>query len=166
MRIKYYKISTSNEYIHWNKYPQQERQYHIGQGFSWLLQKIGNDGQKNIKEKERYSNYEFKNNSNYFNNITNVIGNNKSHFFFKINNREPMKEEISDISNSKISKQHKLPKVRNKRKTVEQIPLIDDKNDILNNFMDNSNSLMIMKITKKNINGNFILIKYLTSNIK
>ena len=77
-----------------------------------------------------------------------------------------MKEEISDISNSKISKQHKLPKVRNKRKTVEQIPLIDDKNDILNNFMDNSNSLKIMKITKKNISVNFILIKYLTSNIK
>ena len=152
------KISNSNEYIPWNKYPHQERQYHMGQGFSRLLQKIGNDGQKNINEKERYSDYEFANKSNYFNNITNVKGNNKSHFFFKINNRETMKEEISDISNSKISKHHILPKVRNKRKTMEQIPLTDDENDIRNNSMDNSNSPKIMKITKKNISGNFILI--------
>ena len=41
---------------------------------------------------------------------------------------------------------------------MEQIPLTDDENDIRNNSMDNSNSPKIMKITKKNICGNFILI--------
>ena len=36
-------LSPTSDYLPWNKYPPGERQYHVGQGFSRLLQRINND---------------------------------------------------------------------------------------------------------------------------
>jgi len=149
------KISTSNEYIPWNKYPQGDRQYHIGQGFSRLLQKIGNDNNKSVNERKEISSENDLTKTSYFNNLTN-LKNNNSHFFFRVNNREAMKDELAD-TNFKHIKTYKLPHLKNKRKKNPNIPLTDEENDINNNSMDNSNnnSPKIVKIKKKSIIGQF-----------
>ena len=145
--------SPSNEYLPWNKYPQGERQYHLGQGFSRLLQKITNDTQKNSYERKELS-PENELSSNYFSNMPNIKGT-KNHFFFKINNRENMLDELTE-DKSKYNKKNKLPQVLNKRKRNELVPLSDDEND-RNNSMDNPNSPKILKITKKNMNKDLYL---------
>ena len=148
-------ISSSNEYIPWNKYPQGDRQYHIGQGFSRLLQKIGNDNNKSVNERKEISSENDLTKTSYFNNLTN-LKNNNSHFFFRVNNREAMKDELAD-TNFKHIKTYKLPQLKIKRKKNPNIPLTDEENDINNNSMDNSNnnSPKIVKIKKKSIIGQF-----------
>ncbi len=149
------KISTSNEYVPWNKYPQGDRQYHIGQGFSRLLQKIGSDNNKNFNEKKEFSSDNDLTKTSYYNNLTN-LKNNNSHFFFRVNNRETMKEELAE-TNFKHIKTYKLPHLKHRRKKNANIPLTDEENDLNNNSMDNSNnnSPKIMKIKKKSITGQF-----------
>ena len=147
-------VSTSNDYVHWNKYPQAERQYHMGRGFSRLLQKIGNEKiQSSIEKKDMSSDNELTK-TNYFNNMPNIKGNN-GHFFFRINNRETMKDELVETNNSRYKKNHRLPNLKNKRAKNENIPLTDEESEIKNTSMDNSNSNSpkIMKITKKSIEG-------------
>ena len=148
-------VSNSNEYIPWNKYPQGDRQYHIGPGFSRLLQKIGNDNIKNINEKKEIFSDNELTKTNYFNNLTN-FKNNKSQFFFHINNKEALKEELSD-KNFKHIKNYKLPNLKNKRKITKNVPLTDEENEENNNSMNNSNnsnnSPKILKISKKRITG-------------
>ena len=151
------KVSSSNEYIPWNKYPQGERQYHIGQGFSRLLQKIGNESQKNFVEKKEIASDTELSNSLYLGNMPNIKGNN-GHFFFKINNKNNLKEDTPEhkLNNSK---RYKLPNLKNKRKKNVNVPLTDD-NEVNNNSMDNANnnSPIILKIAKKNIGGNFTIL--------
>lgn len=150
------KVSSSNEYIPWNKYPQGERQYHIGQGFSRLLQKIGNESQKNFVEKKEIASDTELSNSIYFGNMPNIKGNN-GHFFFKINNKDNLKEDSPEhkLNNSK---RYKLPNLKNKRKKNINVPLTDD-DEVNNDSMDNANnSPIIMKISKKNIDGNYTIL--------
>ena len=146
-------VSTSNDYVPWNKYPQGERQYHIGQGFSRLLQKIGNESMKNISDNKEIVSDNDITKTNYANSMVNVK--NSNNFFFKINNRETIKEALID-NLPKFIKKNKLPNLKNKRKQNENIPLTDEENDLKNNSMDNSNnSPKIMKITKKSLQGKF-----------
>ena len=148
----------SNEYLPWNKYPQGERQYHVGQGFSRLLQRISNDSAYrnfNYERKEISSDNEI--NNNLYNSMSNMKGNN---FVFKINNRETMKEDFNE-SNIKPTKKYKLPFVHTTKKrnnSIDNLPLTDEENEKEqidnnnNNSYDNSNSPKIVRITKKRIN--------------
>ena len=147
-------LSTTNEYVPWNKYPQGERQYNMGQGFSRLLQKIGNDNSKYSPEKKEISSDNEYTKTNYFNNMQNIKGNN-GHFFFRVNNRETMKEELAD-NNFRYIKKYKLPNLKNKRKKNDNLPLTDEENELKNNSVENpNNSPQIMKITKKSMDGKF-----------
>ena len=148
--------NTSSDYIPWNKYPQAERQYHIGKGFSHLLKKIGND-YFNLNEKELNTDMEIGNIKN-FNNSTYIKGNN-GHFIFNSINRETVKRDIPDKA-FKITKGYKLPNVKNKRRQNDNLPLTDDEDSNNNSTIKlTTSSPKIMKITKKNISGNFIDIK-------
>ncbi len=117
------------------------------------MQKITNDTQKNSYERKELS-PENELSSNYFSNMPNIKGT-KNHFFFKINNRENMLDELTE-DKSKYNKKNKLPQVLNKRKRNELVPLSDDEND-RNNSVDNPNSPKILKITKKNMNKDLYL---------
>ena len=51
-----------------------------------------------------------------------------------------------------------MPNLKNKRKKNINVPLTDD-NEVNNNSMDNANnSPIIMKISKKNIDGNYTIL--------
>ena len=107
-------LSPTTDYLPWNKYPQGERQYHVGQGFSKLLQRIGNDSTfRNFNNEKKEFSSDIDLNSNLYNSMSNIKGNN---FVFKINNRETMKEDFNE-NLFKLNKNYKLPKVlNNKRK--------------------------------------------------
>ncbi len=148
-------LSPTTDYLPWNKYPQGERQYHVGQGFSKLLQRIGNDSTfRNFNNEKKEFSSDIDLNSNLYNSMSNIKGNN---FVFKINNRETMKEDFNE-NLFKLNKNYKLPKVlNNKRKKnnhiYDNLPLTDEDNDKDNNrSYDTSSSPKILKITKKKIN--------------
>ena len=151
-------LSPSSDYILWNKYPQADRQYHMGQGFSRLLQKINNHNDKNKIDKKDLSSETELSSSLYFNNMPNIKGSN-GHFLFR-NNKEPIKENIIE-NNFKYNRNYKLPNVPNRKKIVENIPLTDEEEDRNNKSMDNNNnnSPQIMKIAKKKINGDLLKFK-------
>ena len=86
--------------------------------------------------------------------MQNIKGNN-GHFFFRVNNRETMKEELAD-NNFRYIKKYKLPNLKNKRKKNDNLPLTDEENELKNNSVENpNNSPQIMKITKKSMDGKF-----------
>ena len=148
--------NSSTDYIPWNKYPQAERQYHIGQGFSHLLKKLGNDNFNLNDIKEKYTENEL-GYSNNFNNSSYIKGNN-GHFIFNAINRESLKRDFPD-KGFRLTKGYKLPNVKNKRKKNENLPLTDDEDSNSNSLVHLTNSPKIMKITKKNVTGNFIDFK-------
>ena len=150
-------LSPTSDYLPWNKYPVGERQYHVGQGFSRLLQRINNDsGFKNYinEKKEFYNDNDI--NSNLYSSMSNIKTNNN--FVFKINNRETMKDDFNENIFKKYQNQKsKLPKVfnnRRKKNNFENLPLTDEENDKEkeNRSFESSNSPKIMKITKKRVN--------------
>lgn len=154
-------LSPSSDYISWKNYPKGERQYHMGQGFSKLLQKI-NEQQKNNYERTNLPSDPELSSSMYFNNMPNVKGNN-SHFLFKP--KEPSKENINAYT-FRFYKKYKLPNVTNNRKKLDVIPLTDEENEnekeLNNKSMDNksnSNEPQIMKIAKKKITGDLLAYK-------
>ena len=152
------KMSASNDYIPWNKYPQAERQYHLGKGISRILQKVGSNFYRNEK-KELFSESELTTTSNYLRNMTS-LQNSNGHFFFRPNNKETLKEDLpneNNNNNNRYIKNYKLPNLKSKRKKKVNIPLTDEEND--NNSMDNlNNSPKIMKITRRSIEPEFELI--------
>ena len=151
-------VSPSNEYSIWNKYPQPDRQYHMGQGFSRLLKKINNYNDKNKHDKKDLSNDTELGSSIYMNNMPNIRGIN-GHFLFRSNSKEPIKDKIIE-NNFRYNKKYKLPNVTHKRKIIENIPLTDEEDERNNKSMDNTNnSPQIMKIAKKKINGDLLSFK-------
>ena len=153
-------MSPSNDYSYWNRYPPSERQYHMGQGFSKLLQKINNDNPQNALERKDYLSEIELNSSRLINNISKIKGK-KGHFYYKVNDKENMKEEI--VENSfRSSKKYKLPVVNNKKKKIENIPLTDEENEENKENNNNSmieiitNSPVITKIKKKKLNEDLI----------
>ena len=147
-------LSPTNEYLPWNRYPPGERQYHIGQGFSKLLQRINNDsGLKNYNNEKKEISLENDINNILYNSMTNINGD--KNFVFKINNKENLKENLKE-NIFKLNKKYKLPKVfytnrRKKNSNIENIPLTDEENDADKSF-DSYNSPKLIKITKKRIN--------------
>ena len=148
-------MSPTNEYLPWNKYPMGERQFHIGQGFSRLLQRINNDPvlKSFSNERKEFQPDNDLNNSNMYSSMTNIKG--KKNFIFKINNRENMKEDFKEKI-IKLNKNYKLPKVysnrRKKNYNLENLPLTDEENERINKSYESFNSPKIMKITKKKSN--------------
>ena len=150
-------LSPTNEYLPWNKYPQGERQFHVGQGFSRLLQRISNDiALKNFNNDKKDFSQDNDINASLYNSMSTIKGN--SGFVFKINNRETMKEDFNE--NIFKNKKYKLPKVfsnrRKKNTSIDNLPLTDEEKERESNSFDNSNSPKILKITKKrphNFNG-------------
>ena len=147
-------LSPTTDYLPWNKYPPGERQYHVGQGFSRLLQRINNDPvfkSYNNEKKEFYPDNDI--NTNLYSSMSNMKGNN---FYFKINNRETMKDDFNE-NIFKLHKKYKLPKVFNNRRkknsNLDNLPLTDEENEREkeNKSYESSNSPKIMKITKKRI---------------
>ena len=151
-------LSPSSDYLPWNKYPVGERQYHVGQGFSRLLQRINNDsGFKSYinEKKEIYNDNDI--NNNFYSSMSNIKANNN--FVFKINNRETMKDDFNEnIFRKYYIQKNKLPKVFNNRRkknaNLENLPLTDEENERErdNKSFESSNSPKIMRITKKRIN--------------
>ena len=147
-------LSPSNDYLPWNKYPQVDRKYHIGQGFSKLLQRINNDNSlKNFNNEKKESLSDFDISNNLYKSMSNIKE--KNIFTFKINNRENFKEDFNE-NILKLNKRYKFPKVfHNKRKKniiLEDVPLTDEENNNDNKSFEYSRSPKIMKITKKKIN--------------
>ena len=158
--------TPSNEYSIWNKYPQPDMQFHMGQGFSKILQKIGsyNEKKNTNTKKDLYSDIELSS-SSYFNNIPSVKGFHQ-HFLFNRRINEHKKENIIDRT-FRDNKKYKLPNVTPKMKQ-ENIPLTDDEDNINNlsvhNQKDNTNdnknnSPKIIKIFKKKIRSDLVSIK-------
>ena len=147
-------LSPTSDYLPWNKYPPGERQYHVGQGFSRLLQRINNDPIfKSYNNEKKEFNPDNDINTNLYSSMSNMKG---SNFFFKINNRETMKDDFNE-NIFKLHKKYKLPKVfanrRKKNNNLDNLPLTDEENEREreNKSYESSHSPKIMKITKKRI---------------
>ena len=171
-------INPSNEYISWNKYPQQDKIYRMGQGFSHMLQMMTSEFVKSIgnAEKEndndltsRSNNLALNNNLTFDKNIINSDNNERkqSASVLKINNKEQISDEmLKKINNynlysSKGKAKIQLPRVLKFKKKlklkndgVSNIPVSDDeytgRNDSIERegFKDNT-SPKILKILKK-----------------
>ena len=153
--------SPPNEYLPWNKYPQGEKQYRIGQGFSKLLKKLKGNIEDNNKiekiDKNKILDSSIDNDrSNKF--LVNSM--NSINDFIKINYRMASKEEKGIAINLK---KYKLPRViesfRRKQKSVDMIPMTDDEKENEEAIIEKEievNSPKILKITKvKNDNEIF-----------
>ena len=171
-------INPSNEYISWNKYPQQDKIYRMGQGFSHMLQMMTSEFVKSIgnAEKEndndltsRSNNLTLNNNLIFDKNQINSDNNERkqSASVLKINNKEQINDEmLKKINNynlysSKGKAKIQLPRVLKFKKKlklkndgVSNIPVSDDeytgRNDSIERegFKDNT-SPKILKIMKK-----------------
>ena len=170
-------VNPSGEYLPWNKYPQQDKIYRMGKGFSHMLQMMTSEFVKSIgnaqKENEVDStprnngiNSNFVLDKNTFNkndNINNNQGERKqSASVLKINNKEQFndlkKVNIYNLYSSK-GKKLQLPRVLKFKKKLKLrngngVPVSDDelsrRNDSVekDHFIDQT-SPKIMKITKK-----------------
>ena len=149
-----------NEYLAWNKYPQGEKQYRIGQGFSKLLKKIRNSEDIDKKNKFLENSFDYDGSNKLMVNSFNTNMNDN-----KANNKE---EKLLSINNKK----YKLPKVvenyRKKQKASETIPISDDEKENEKTFVENENkknSPTILKITKiKSENEQFRNSETITNN--
>ena len=170
-------VNPSGEYLPWNKYPQQDKIYRMGKGFSHMLQMMTSEFVKSIgnaqKENEVDStprnngiNSNFVLDKNTFNkndNINNNQGERKqSASVLKINNKEQFndlkKVNVYNLYSSK-GKKLQLPRVLKFKKKLKLrngngVPVSDDelsrRNDSVekDHFIDQT-SPKIMKITKK-----------------
>ena len=162
---------TTQEYIPWNKYPQGERIYRMGQGFSHMLQMMTSEFVQTFEHNEKEGKDNFNNNninlsienesnnnnksmnkvntnSNINNNIFNT--NEKSLIGARINNKD---EFYRTGGRLKLPKMKKFSKYI-KDKFDESIPVTDEEKDNIklsgekiNKF--NPESPKIMKIVKK-----------------
>ena len=170
-------VNPSGEYLPWNKYPQQDKIYRMGKGFSHMLQMMTSEFVKSIgnaqKENEVDStprnngiNPSFVLDKNTFNkndNINNNQGERKqSASVLKINNKEQFNDlkkiNVYNLYSSK-GKKLQLPRVLKFKKKLKLrngngVPVSDDelsrRNDSVekDHFIDQT-SPKIMKITKK-----------------
>ena len=160
-------VNPSGEYLPWNKYPQQDKIYRMGKGFSHMLQMMTSEFVKSIgnaqKENEVDSFVLDKNTFNKNDNINNNQGERKqSASVLKINNKEQFndlkKVNIYNLYSSK-GKKLQLPRVLKFKKKLKLrngngVPVSDDelsrRNDSVekDHFIDQT-SPKIMKITKK-----------------
>ena len=157
------------EYIPWNKYPQGERIYRMGQGFSHMLQMMttefvktfGDNNNINYNSDSEINNLNIKSYKNSSNNTnTNTFlfnSSDKSFSGMKINNKEQIKDDALNFYRTggkiKLPKMKKLTR-KNKDKLEESIPVSDEEKDYVGDSVDkphpiNTESPKIVKITKK-----------------
>ena len=160
--------SPTQEYIPWNKYPQGERIYRMGQGFSHMLQMMTSEFVKTLEHNENnsFANFNSDGEINQNNNKQNKNTNTPSVFYsseksfsgMKINNKEKLKDEAFNFY--RTGGKAFLPKVKkykkkNKDKSIESIPVSDEERDGAGDSVEKfktpiiTESPKIMKITKK-----------------
>ena len=139
-------INPSSEYISWNKYPQQDKIYRMGQGFSHMLQMMTSEFVKSLGNAEKDNGDELSSRSNKTLALNNNLTFDKNLFntenderkqsasVLKINNKEQISEEVlKKISNYNLhssrgkGKVH-LPRVFQFKKKLKL------KNDLTNNI--------------------------------
>ena len=157
----------NQDYIPWNKYPQGERIYRMGQGFSHMLQMMTSEFVQTFEHNEKdtkdnnninlsiendYPSFNNKSVNKAFNSINNnnniLNQNEKSLIGARINN----KEDFNRTAKFKLPKMKKFTKY-SKDKYDENIPVTDEEKDNVAISMDktnfNSEQPKIMKIVKK-----------------
>ena len=158
----------NQDYIPWNKYPQGERIYRMGQGFSHMLQMMTSEFVQTFEHNEKdtrdnnninlsiendYPSFNNKSVNKAFNSINNnnnniLNQNEKSLIGARINN----KEDFNRTGKFKLPKMKKFTKY-SKDKYDENIPVTDEEKDNVAISMDktnfNSEQPKIMKIVKK-----------------
>ena len=167
----------NQDYIPWNKYPQGERIYRMGQGFSHMLQMMTSEFVQTFEHNEKdtkdnnninlsiendYPSFNNKSVNKAFNSINNnnniLNQNEKSLIGARINN----KEDFNRTGKFKLPKMKKFTKY-SKDKYDENIPVTDEEKDNVAISMDktnfNSEQPKIMKIVKKK-SKNFIYFKF------
>ena len=161
-------VHPSNEYLPWNKYPQQDKIYRMGKGFSHMLQMMTSEFVKSIGNAQKDSDNEFTSRSNGKNpNIVIDINNHNIHnrndninlninerkqsaSVLKINNKEQFNEEaLRKINNynlysSKGKGRMQLPRVFNFKKKLKLrnssgIPVSDDERSRRNDSVEKDN---------------------------
>ena len=157
--------TPTQEYIPWNKYPQGERIYRMGQGFSHMLQMMTSEFVRTFEHDTNNNstvnfNSDSEANQNNKPNANTLLyhSSDKSFSGMKINNKEQIKEDAFNFyrTGGKV----KLPKMKKntkkgKEKFDESIPISDEEKDYVGDSVDkitspaNTESPKIMKITKK-----------------
>ena len=171
-------VNPSNEYLAWNKYPQQDKIYRMGQGFSHMLQMMTSEFVKSIGNAEKETEIDLTSRSNnlainpnlIFDKSQLVSDNNErkqSASVLKINNKEQINDEILkkinnyNLNSNKSKGKVQLPRVLKFKKRlklkndgINNVPVSDDEYTGRNNsieregFKDNT-SPKILKILKK-----------------
>ena len=148
-------VNPSNEYLPWNKYPQQDKIYRMGKGFSHMLQMMTSEFVKSIGNAQKESDHEhtprnsglnhnFVLDKNTFNKIEknnlNNLNNNErkqSASVLKINNKEQINDEVLkkignyNLYSSKGKGKMQLPRVLKFKKKLKLrnengVPVSDD----------------------------------------
>ena len=171
--------NPSNEYLAWNKYPQQDKIYRMGQGFSHMLQMMTSEFVKSIgnAQKENDIDLTARNLIRHSNNVLleknqlSVNDNSErknSASVLRVNNKEQVSEETLkkingyNLYSSKIKGKIQLPRVFKFQKKLKlknednNIPISDDEYTGRNNSVERdgnkdhtSASPKIMKILKR-----------------
>ena len=130
--------NQQNEHLFWNKY---HGKYHIGQGFSKLLNKLNSNS---ISNKPNDDNKKINLNSSFEN-----LSMNKNDNLKLLNKMTSMDENSKPYAMN--LKKYKLPRLiesfRKRQKSTDLIPVSDDENEKDNSELD-ENSPKILKITK------------------
>ena len=170
--------SQPQEYIPWNKYPQGERIYRMGQGFSHMLQMMTSEfvqtfeqhGDKDSKENinlsiENDSNANSKSANKIFTNLNTGNTSNNNNNIFNINEKSLIGARINSKDEFyRTGGKLKLPKMKKfskfvKEKFDETIPVSDEEKDNVASSIEkgiiNTESPKIMKIIKKKAKNTF-----------
>ena len=159
----------NQDYIPWNKYPQGERIYRMGQGFSHMLQMMTSEFVQTFEHNEKDTkdnnniNLSIENDYPSFNNKSvnkafNTINNNNNNNILNQNEKSLIGARINNKEDFNRTGKFKLPKMKkftkySKDKYDENIPVTDEEKDNVAISMDktnfNSEQPKIMKIVKK-----------------
>ena len=168
--------NPSNEYLVWNKYPQQDKIYRMGQGFSHMLQmmtsefikSIGNAQKENDNDLSK-SYLKYSNNLMLERNQLNINNNNfnterkNSASVLRVNDKEQINEEILKkisnyhLYNSKVKGKIQLPRVFKYQKKLKlksednNVPVSDDEYSARNNSLDREGIKDIINSTSPKI---------------
>ena len=170
-------VHPSNEYLPWNKYPQQDKIYRMGKGFSHMLQMMTSEFVKSIGNAQKDNDITSRSNGKNPNIVLDINNHNihnrndninlninerkQSASVLKINNKEQFNEEaLRKINNynlysSKGKGRMQLPRVFNFKKKLKLrnssgIPVSDDERSRRNDSVekDNINDITSPKIMK------------------
>ena len=162
------------EYIPWNKYPQQERIYRMGQGFSHMLQMMTSEFVKTFGSPGDNNNTNL--NSDTESNKMNKNINTNTHSILYHSSEKSFSGQKMNISNKELIKDEtfnfyrtggkvKLPKMKKFSKNIkdrfdESIPVSDEEKDYVGDSVDKKKPIItespkIMRITKKKLQNPF-----------